>query len=70
MKPMWIEAGALSDLSMGEAEKLFRLFECMGSHEIWFTDWQTIARAGVAEQGNTNAWVIVDDLRKRGTPSC
>jgi pimeloyl-ACP methyl ester carboxylesterase len=33
---------------LSERLGLFRLVECMGSHEIWFTDPQTIARAVVA----------------------
>ena len=33
---------------LSERLGLFRLIECSGSHEIWFTDPQTIARAVVA----------------------
>ena len=33
---------------LSERLGLFRLIECAGSHEIWFTDPQTIARAVVA----------------------
>jgi len=33
---------------LSERLGLFRLIECMGSHEIWFTDPQTIGRTVVA----------------------